>query len=127
MDDVSIPGDAAGTREQGPAGRLSRPAPVAPRPPQSLRPQPAARPRQRAMEGDSLEKITLIEKAIEELRPYLKRDGGDCELVDIDGNTIYVKLTGACVGCHMASVTIAGVQERLIATLGVPLRVIPVG
>lgn len=127
MDDVSVPGEAADAHEPATVGRMSRPAPVVPRPPQSLRPQAPARPRQRVMEGDSLEKITLIEKAIEDLRPYLKRDGGDCELVDIEGNTIYVKLTGACVGCHMASVTIAGVQERLIATLGVPLRVIPVG
>jgi NifU-like protein len=79
------------------------------------------------MEGESLEKIALIEKAIEDIRPYLKRDGGDCELVDVEGNKIFVKLTGACVGCHMASVTISGVQERLIAMLGVPLRVIPVG
>ncbi|MFN3623598.1 MAG: NifU family protein [Hyphomicrobium sp.] len=120
-----MPADALAVHEPAPVGRLNRPAPVAPRPPQSLRPQPAAR--HRVLEGESLEKIALIEKAIEDLRPFLKRDGGDCELVDVDGNTIYVKLTGACVGCHMASVTIAGVQERLIAKLGVPLRVIPVG
>jgi NifU-like protein len=110
-----------------PSTRLLRPAPVAPRPPQSLRPQPPARRREPATDGDSLHRITVIEKAIDELRPFLKRDGGDCELVDVDGNTIYVKLTGACVGCHMASVTIAGVQERLITMLGVQLRVIPVG
>ncbi|WP_367115792.1 NifU family protein [Hyphomicrobium sp.] len=127
MDDAIMMGEGMAAPEPAPPARLSRPAPVAPRPPQSLRPQPAQRPRQRIMEGDSLEKIALIEKAIEDLRPYLKRDGGDCELVDVDGNTIYVKLTGACVGCHMASVTIAGVQERLTASLGVPLRVIPVG
>lgn len=127
MDDISASAETVARREPEPVGRLSRPAPVAPRPPQSLRPQPPARPRQHAPQGDSLEKIALIEKAIDDLRPFLKRDGGDCELVDVDGNTIYVKLTGACVGCHMASVTIAGVQERLTAKLGVPLRVIPVG
>lgn len=77
--------------------------------------------------ADTLDRIVLIEKAIEDIRPYLQRDGGDCELVDVSGNTIYVKLRGACVGCHMASVTISGVQERLIAKLGVALRVIPVG
>jgi NifU-like protein len=125
VEDVAMPADALAVHEPAPVGRLNRPAPVAPRPPQSLRPQPAAR--HRVLEGESLEKIALIEKAIEDLRPFLKRDGGDCELVDVDGNTIYVKLPGACVGCHMASVTIAGVQERLIAKLGVPLRVIPVG
>jgi NifU-like protein len=73
-----------------------------------------------------LQKIKLIESAVEELRPYLRQDGGDCELVDVDGNSVMVKLSGACIGCQMASVTIAGVQERLVQKLGLPLRVIPV-
>lgn len=74
----------------------------------------------------NLQKIRLIEEAIEELRPYLKRDGGDCELVDVEGERVMVKLSGACVGCQMASVTVSGVQEKLIEKLGQPLRVIPV-
>lgn len=74
----------------------------------------------------TLQRIKLIESAVEELRPYLRRDGGDCELVDVDGNAVMVKLSGACINCQMASVTIAGVQERLVAKLGLPLRVVPV-
>jgi NifU-like protein len=74
----------------------------------------------------NLKKIRLIEEAIEELRPYLRKDGGDCELIDIDGSNVMVSLTGACMGCQMASVTVSGIQERLIAKLGVPVRVIPV-
>ncbi|MDO9709877.1 Fe-S cluster assembly protein NifU [Paracraurococcus lichenis] len=74
----------------------------------------------------TLQKIRLIEAAIEELRPFLKRDGGDCELVDVDGDRVMVKLSGACVGCQMASVTVNGIQEKLIEKLGTPLRVIPV-
>ncbi len=74
----------------------------------------------------NLQKIRLIEEAIEELRPFLKRDGGDCELVDVEGERVMVKLSGACVGCQMASVTVSGVQEKLIEKLGQPLRVIPV-
>ncbi len=97
------------------------------RPASGARPATAPAPRARAMDGDPLERIALIEKAIEDLRPFLRRDGGDCELVDVEGNTIFVKLKGACVGCHMASVTISGVQERLSAMLGARLRVIPVG
>jgi NifU-like protein len=103
---------------------------AAARPPASLRPQAPstqAPSTQGPPTSDTLEGIALIAKAIEDLRPYLQRDGGDCELVDVEGNTIYVKLKGACVGCHMASVTIAGVQGRLMEKLGVPLRVIPVG
>jgi NifU-like protein len=68
----------------------------------------------------------LISKAIEELRPFLKADGGDCELVGVEDNMVKVRMTGACIGCQFASATISGVQERLIASLGMPLRVIPV-
>ena len=75
---------------------------------------------------NTLQKIRLIEQAVEELRPHLRLDGGDCELVDVDGNDVKVRLSGACVGCQMASVTIAGVQERLVQKLGLPLRVMPV-
>jgi NifU-like protein len=74
----------------------------------------------------TLQKIKLIESAVEELRPYLRQDGGDCELVDVDGNSVMVRLSGACIGCQMAAVTIAGVQERLVQKLGMPLRVMPV-
>lgn len=74
----------------------------------------------------NLKKMRLIEEAIEELRPYLRKDGGDCELIDVDGSNVMVSLTGACTGCQMASVTISGIQERLIAKLGMPIRVIPV-
>lgn len=73
-----------------------------------------------------LQRIRLIEAAIEEIRPYLKADGGDCELIDVDGDRVMVRLSGACIGCQAASVTIGGIQERLAAKLGRPLRVIPV-
>ncbi len=75
----------------------------------------------------NLQKIRLIEETIEELRPILRKDGGDCELIDVDGSNVLVKLTGACVGCQMASMTVSGIQERLSAKLGAPMRVIPAG
>ena len=74
----------------------------------------------------TVQKIKLIEEALEEIRPVLKRDGGDCELVDVDGANVIVKLSGACVGCQMASMTIGGVQEKIVAKLGIPVRVVPV-
>lgn len=125
LDEFNTPKTAAASEPTAPA-RMARPAPTPPMPP-SRGPSLAPPQRDRVMEADTLERIKVIEAAIEELRPFLKRDGGDCELVDVEGNTIYVRLTGACVGCHMASVTIHGVQERLIAMLRTPLRVIPVG
>lgn len=74
----------------------------------------------------TLQKIRLIEESIEELRPFFKRDGGDCELVDIEEDRVFVKFSGACLGCQLESVTLQGVQERLMEKLGQPLRVIPV-
>lgn len=71
-------------------------------------------------------RVCLITKAVTDLRPSLKAHGGDCELVRIDGNRVHLRLTGSCVGCVLASVTISGVQERLIRKLGFPVRVVPV-
>lgn len=74
----------------------------------------------------TIQKIKLIEQTIEAIRPSLQRDGGDCELVDVEGNRVMVKLTGACVGCHLSGATIEGVQAKLVEAVGVPLVVIPV-
>lgn len=126
LEETNAAKTASAPREEPAPPRAARPAPTPPAPAPRAGPT-AQRPRARSLDTESLEGIKIIEAAIEEIRPFLKRDGGDCQLVDVEGNTIYVKLTGACVGCHMASVTIGGVQERLIAMLGVPLRVIPVG
>lgn len=53
------------------------------------------------------EKIKLINKSIEKVRPYLQRDGGDVEFVDLtDDNIVYVKVYGACVGCLMLDQTL---------------------
>lgn len=72
------------------------------------------------------ERERIIRAVIEEVRPNLKRDGGDCELIEIDGNKIMVKLTGACVFCKLASATIEGIQARMIEKLGEFVRLIPV-
>lgn len=73
----------------------------------------------------SLQRIRRIEAIIESIRPNLRMDGGDCELVEVDGNTIYVAMTGACSGCGMASMTIGGIQQRLMEELGEFIRVVP--
>ncbi len=68
-------------------------------------------------------RLALIEQAVEELRPRLKADGGDCELVGVEGNLVTLRLQGACVGCQLSALTLNGLQQRLIARLGFPLRI----
>jgi Fe-S cluster biogenesis protein NfuA len=55
-----------------------------------------------------------VQDALEELRPALQMDGGDVELVGIEGGVVSVRLLGACGGCPMAMMTLVGyVEERL--------------
>jgi NifU-like protein len=86
-------------------------------------PSPTPRPVRRL---DAAERIAAIEGAIAALRPRLKADGGDCELVDVVDDVVRVRLTGACVGCQLASMTVLGVRMRLIEALGFPVKVLPV-
>lgn len=67
----------------------------------------------------------LILEAIEELRPTLRRDGGDIKLHKIEGDMVVIEMTGACVGCVLASVTVAGVRKMICDKVGRPMRVIP--
>ena len=84
---------------------------------------PAPRPVRRL---DVPERIAAIEAALAELRPRLKADGGDCRLVGVEGDIVRVRMSGACVGCQLASMTVMGVRMRLIEKLGFPVKVIPV-
>lgn len=56
-----------------------------------------------------------VEKVIEEIRPMLIRDGGDLELVDVgDDGVVKVRLTGACAGCPMSTMTLKnGIEAHL--------------
>ena len=59
---------------------------------------------------------TKVEKAIQELRPYLQADGGDIELkgVDEEKGIVRVRLKGTCHGCPMAQTTLQlGVEKFL--------------
>ncbi|MFM8443802.1 MAG: Fe-S cluster assembly protein NifU [Methylococcus sp.] len=90
--------------------------------------QPAPLPLAASLPGGgmtSLQRIRRIEAVIESIRPNLKMDGGDCELVEVDGNTIYVNMIGACSGCGMAAMTIGGIQQRMMEDLGEFIRVVP--
>ncbi len=55
-----------------------------------------------------------VEKALDEIRPMLIRDGGNVELVSIDDGVVKVRLQGACAGCPMSQMTLRNGIERLL-------------
>lgn len=60
------------------------------------------------------EKIRLIEKTIEKVRPYIQGDGGDVEFVKLEDDIVYVRVHGACVGCSALDMTLKDGVEALI-------------
>ena len=61
----------------------------------------------------TLQKIDKIrETIIADVNPILMQDGGECELVDIDGNDVYVQFKGHCSGCAFSSMTLVNVVEK---------------
>jgi Fe-S cluster biogenesis protein NfuA len=55
-----------------------------------------------------------VEEALAKIRPVLQADGGDVELIDVTGGTVKVKLTGACGGCPMATLTLKNGIEAVL-------------
>jgi Fe-S cluster biogenesis protein NfuA len=55
-----------------------------------------------------------VKAAIERVRPFLQRDGGDIELIDVQDGIVKVKLQGACGSCPMSMMTLKmGVEKQL--------------
>jgi len=56
-----------------------------------------------------------VQEALNKIRPALQADGGDCELVDVSNDgVVKVRLTGACNGCPMATMTLKmGIEKTL--------------
>ncbi len=63
----------------------------------------------------NLQRIQKVQQVIdEEIRPSLQADGGDLELVDVDGTKVYVSLRGTCSNCPSSQITLkSGVEARL--------------
>lgn len=69
--------------------------------------KPAPRPKL-----SNIQKIRMIEETIErEIRPSLKQDGGDLELIDVVGNRVIVATRGACASCQAANMTLKNFVE----------------
>jgi NifU-like protein len=75
---------------------------------QGTRPAPSAK--KTAL--TNIQKMKLIEETLErEIKPALKADGGDIDLIDIEGNKVLVALRGACSSCRAAEVTLKDYVE----------------
>jgi len=55
-----------------------------------------------------------VQEVLDTIRPALQADGGDVELVDVDNGVVKVRLTGACGGCPMATMTLKNGIERTL-------------
>jgi Fe-S cluster biogenesis protein NfuA len=55
-----------------------------------------------------------VKEVLDKVRPYLMRDGGNVELVGIEGGTVKVKLVGACAGCPHSTMTLKNGIERIL-------------
>lgn len=55
-----------------------------------------------------------VEKVLDELRPYLMADGGNVELVELDGPIVKLRLQGACGACPSSTMTLKmGIERKL--------------
>ena len=69
----------------------------------------------------NIQKIRLIEETLErEIKPALKKDGGNIELVDVDGNNVLVKLHGTCATCSASQITLKHYVESKLRELVAP-------
>jgi Fe-S cluster biogenesis protein NfuA len=55
-----------------------------------------------------------IQAALDQVRPALLADGGDVQLIDVKDGVVTLKLTGACSGCPMATMTLKVGIERVL-------------
>lgn len=55
-----------------------------------------------------------VQEVLDKLRPFLLRDGGDCELIDVEDGIVKLRLLGACGSCRVPLITLkAGIERAL--------------
>ena len=63
---------------------------------------------------EAQETLINVEKALEEIRPFLMSDGGNIQLLSIENNIVKVQLQGACTGCSVNQMTLKNGVEATI-------------
>ncbi|MFM7732917.1 MAG: NifU family protein [Cyanobium sp.] len=75
---------------------------------------PTATPATEASADPRALTIDNVERVLNELRPYLMADGGNVEIVEIDGPVVKVQLQGACGSCPSSTMTLKmGIERKL--------------
>lgn len=68
--------------------------------------------------SENTQQSTMYDEVLEvldKLRPFLQRDGGDVELVDVEDGIVKLKLVGACGSCPSSTITLkAGIERALL-------------
>ncbi|WP_150268905.1 NifU family protein [Paenibacillus tepidiphilus] len=68
--------------------------------------------------SENIQSATMYDEVLEvldKLRPFLQRDGGDVELVDVEDGIVKLKLMGACGSCPSSTITLkAGIERALL-------------
>jgi NifU-like protein len=73
----------------------------------------------------NIQKIRLIEETLErEIKPSLRKDGGDVELVDVEGNTVLVQMRGTCATCAASEITLKHYVESKLREMVTPELVV---
>jgi Fe-S cluster biogenesis protein NfuA len=65
-----------------------------------------------SVEGESVKE--KVEEILNNIRPILRADGGDVELVDVKEGIVSLRLKGACAGCPMSTMTLKNSIERIL-------------
>ena len=58
--------------------------------------------------------LEKVKEALDKIRPMLKADGGDVELVGVEDGVVKVRLQGACAGCPMSQMTLKNGIEKML-------------
>ncbi|NLN50924.1 MAG: NifU family protein [Acholeplasmataceae bacterium] len=69
----------------------------------------------------------LVHELIDRVRPYLRSDGGDIEIVSVEDGIVYVKMLGACDGCPLIDITLRqGIEQMLVENVPGVIAVVEV-
>jgi NifU-like protein len=83
--------------------------------------EPVAPPKPAGKRLTTIQKIQQIQETIErEIRPALQQDGGDIELIDVDGDRVIVSLRGHCAGCRVSDITLKEMVEAKLREFVLP-------